>query len=110
RLVHPNGLAEISWSNKIYLLDIRNTSNYIWVDKFEPKSISEPTPNTNLPNTPSTTATSTVSVSPNKSDVIIGTLSGIVGTAILTIIGILGYKWYQKRNQNSIMRISGDNL
>ncbi|CAG8455430.1 15866_t:CDS:2, partial [Funneliformis caledonium] len=103
RLVHQNGLAELSQSNKIYLLDTRNTSNYIWVDKFEPNSISEPSSNTN---TPSTNTTITAPDSSKTTNVIIGTISGIVVAAALIIIGIFGFKWYQKRKQNKIMRIA----
>ncbi|CAG8648140.1 10102_t:CDS:2, partial [Funneliformis caledonium] len=98
RLVHQNGLVELSQSNKIYLLDPRN---YTWVDKFEPKSISEHTSSNT--NTPSTTSAPDSSKTTN---VIIGTISGIVGAAALIIIGIVGYKWYQKRKQNEIMRIA----
>ena len=86
------------------MLDSRN---YTWVDKFEPKSISEPTSSNK--NTPSTNTTITAPDSSKTTNVIIGTISGIVGAAALIIIGIFGYKWYQKRKQNEIMRIAGDN-
>ncbi|CAI2173888.1 20148_t:CDS:2 [Funneliformis geosporum] len=98
-LTHPNGLAAFSRSNKIFLLDIRN---YTWVDKFEPKSISN-----------STSSNKTSSASPNAVDVdkvntmkvVIGTISGILGTAIFMTIGFLGYKWYQKHKQKEIKEI-----
>ncbi|CAG8452279.1 4763_t:CDS:2 [Funneliformis caledonium] len=82
-LTHQNGLTEIS----IYLLDIYISNNFIWVDKFEHK----PTPsNTILPKP-------TMPPAFPKFNFVIGALSGIVGTAILMMIGILGYKWYQKK-------------
>ncbi|CAG8574954.1 14672_t:CDS:2 [Funneliformis caledonium] len=107
RNTHPNGLTEISRSNKIYLLDTRN---YTWVGKFELKSITVPTPsNTSLPNTSSTTAsTSPKTTADGQKNTIVAAISGIVGTAFVMVIGILGYKWYQKRKQNEIMRIAGD--
>ncbi|CAG8577978.1 3263_t:CDS:2 [Funneliformis caledonium] len=105
-LIHPNGLEKSSMSNKIYLLD---TTNFTWVDKFEPKSITEPTPsNTSLPNTSSTTSSTSPKTTDGLKNTIVAAISGILGTAFVILIGILGYKWYQKRKQNEIMRIAGD--
>ena len=44
-------------------------------------------------------------------EVVIGTISGIVGTAILMTIGFFGYRWHKKRQilkPNDVMRIYGN--
>ncbi|CAG8443628.1 13447_t:CDS:2 [Funneliformis caledonium] len=80
-----------------------------------PELLVKPTPineTISLSNSPSITTDSatTANTSINKSSkVIIGTISGIVGVTILLVIGIIRYKWYQKRKHgDKIMRISGN--
>jgi len=77
-ITHPNTVPSENKNSRIYLLDI---SNHTWVDTFEPKSITE---NNNQDK-------------PLK--IVIGIISGILATAILVIIGIFGYRWYQERKQ-----------
>jgi len=102
-------------SSKIYLLDIRN---YTWIDRFEPENIPVPS-NTILKDPSFTTATSSASAKAtdviivrdnsqlNTMKIVIGVISGVVGTAIIMVTGFFSYKWYQGRMQNRIMRISG---
>ena len=95
-------------------MDIRN---YTWVYTFEPS-----TPNTTSSN-PSTTGFNPSTQVPNTLEsnnqlttmkVVIGTLSGVVGTAILMIIGFFGYRWHKKRQtekiqeQDGVLRIYGN--
>ena len=69
-------------------MDVRN---YTWVDRFEPTPLSSTTETHNDNQT---------------IKIVIGTISGIIGTAIF---GILGYKcYYQKRKQKEVIRISGN--
>ncbi|CAG8538976.1 972_t:CDS:1, partial [Funneliformis caledonium] len=100
RLTHLDGLAN-STSKRIYLLD---TTKYTWVDKFEPGST--PT-STSLSKSPSKTTTASSNTS-NTINVVIGTISGICGTAILMTIGFLGYIRYQKRNHNICQNFSSN--
>jgi len=102
-------------SSKIYLLDIRN---YTWIDRFEPENMPAPS-NTTLKDPSLTTATSSASAKAtdvimarddnqlNTLKIVIGVISGVVGTAVIMITGFFGYKWYQRRMQNRIIRISG---
>jgi len=85
--------------------------NYTWVDRFEPENIPEST------TTSSTSATSTnIVIIPgndqsDKIKIIIGVISGVVGTAVIMITGFFGYKRYQNRQnkrQNEIIRIPGN--
>ncbi|CAG8574992.1 1457_t:CDS:2 [Funneliformis caledonium] len=83
--------------------------NYTWVGKFELKSITVPTPsNTSLPNTSSTTASTSPKTIDGQKNTIVAAISGILGTTFVMLIGFLGYKWYQKRKQNEILRIVGE--
>ena len=102
-------------SSKIYLLDIRN---YTWVDRFEPENIPAPS-NTTLTDPSLTTATSSASAKAtdvimvrddnqlNTLKIVIGVIGGVLGTAVIMITGFFGYKWYQRRMKNRIIRISG---
>src|SRR5205823_4263107 len=96
-ITQPNA-RPVSTNANIYIMDTRN---YTWVNTFEPENISKPSPTTPITST----------TSENKLDVVIGTISGIVGTAVLIAIGIFGYKWYkrhQRGRQDEIMRIHGN--
>ncbi|CAI2166170.1 3826_t:CDS:2 [Funneliformis geosporum] len=106
QLTFPNGLEERISSKNIYLLD---TKNYSWVDKFDPITSNTTSPSPS-PTTTNTTLSDTAKTNNVQLNTIIGTISGILCTAILMTIGIFGYKWYQKRKQSEIMRIFGDGL
>ena len=91
-------------------MDIRN---FTWVNTFELKSTSSD------PSTPisPTTSAKTTNPSENLSDgknqlsinVVIGIVaSAIIGTVAFMTMGIFGYKWYQRKRHNDIMRIHGN--
>ena len=92
-------------------MDIRN---YTWVNSFEPENMAKST--TSTPISPTTSA-KTTNPSENPSDinnqlpikVVIGIVIGtIFGTAAFMTIGFFGYKQYQRKRQNEIMRIHGN--
>ena len=106
------------YSSKIYLLDIRN---YTWVYTFEPSTSSNATsPNTSTASVssanPSTQASTTTNASESNNQlitmkIVIASISGIFGTAILMSIGFLGHRWYKKRQilkRSNVMRIYGN--
>ena len=87
-------------------MDIRN---FTWVNTFEPKSPSTPIS--------PTTSAKTTNPSENPSDinnqlpikVVIGIVIGTMfGTVAFMTIGFFGYKQYQRKRQNEIMRIPGN--
>ena len=72
-----------------------DTRSYTWVDRFEPETIPEPAPSSEL----------------NIMKIVIGVIGGVVGIAVIMITGFFGYKLYQDRRNkkwNEIIRIPGN--
>ncbi len=99
-ITQPNSELLESMNPNIYIMDIRN---YTWL---EPTNV---LPNLTQPST-------TPSISPNQFNnklvtikIIIGVISAIVGIVIIIISGIFCYKSFQNRQNNGIIRISGNN-
>ncbi|GES94840.1 hypothetical protein GLOIN_2v1642012 [Rhizophagus clarus] len=48
---------------------------------------------------------------PEITKIVIGTVSGVVGTALIMSFGMISYKWYQRRQNrwDDVMRIPGNN-
>ena len=96
-------------------MDIRN---YTWVYAFEPSTPSNATsPNTSTTSVsnanPSTQASTTTNASESNNQlttmkVVVATISSIFGTAILMTIGFFGYRYYQRRRPNEVMRVHGN--
>ena len=90
-ITQPNGYPLEDKNSKIYLLDIRN---YTWVSAFEPSlpsNTTSPNPSTSISNNPSVpTSTNAIASESNNQlttmKIVISTMSGIFGTAILMII------------------------
>ena len=76
----------------IYIMDIRN---YTWVSTFNLPYQRAPNPTTSTSTRPTNTSDTDVN---SQLEIVIGTIGGIIGAAILMAAGIFGYKWY-KRNQ-----------
>ena len=123
-ITQPNGLPLANKNSKIYLLDIRS---YTWVYTFEPSTSSNPSNSSTTSSNPSNSSTtsdpSKTSAKNNDSTqtsfasepnqlttmkIVIAAIGGVLGTIILIAIGIFGYKMYQKRQKNDIMRIYGN--
>ena len=119
-ITQPNGPPLANKNSKIYLLDIRS---YTWVYTFEPSLSSNATSsNPSTPSNPSTSNPSTqTSTNINASDsnnqlmtmkIVIGTMSGIFGTAILMTIGFFGYLWHKRRHREEgpggVLRVYGN--
>ena len=117
-ITQPNGPSFEKQNSKIYLLDIRS---YTWVYTFEPST--PPNPSSNPSNSSTTPDPSKTSAKNNDSTqtsfasepnqlttmkIVIAAIGGVLGTIILIAIGIFGYKMYQKRQKNDIMRIYGN--
>jgi hypothetical protein len=105
-------------NSKIYLLDIRT---YTWVYTFEPsKPPNNTSSNPSTPSNPSTTSAKNnyqTQISANDSEsnnpltkiiIITSAICGILGTVILMIIGFFGYRLYQRRQQNEVLRVYGN--
>ena len=73
-----------------------DTRNYTWVNTFEPES----TFSTPMSPTTSSKTLTTVGIS----------IGVILGTAIFMTAGFFGYKWYQRKRQNEIIRIHGSHI
>ncbi|CAG8632533.1 4802_t:CDS:1 [Funneliformis mosseae] len=116
---HP---LEIMNTN-VYLLDLRT---FTWVNSFNPTNLS-PTIIINPMNTTSSVQiTETSSIASNNSlnpnnlldpfeeyqqlttlKVVVGTISGIFGTAFLMTVGFLIYRWDKKRIKSETLNIPG---
>ena len=102
-------------SSKIYMFDVRS---YTWVYTYEPStnSTNTSTTTTSIPTQTSATTTITSPPEPNNQlttmKVVIGTISGIFGTATLIAIGFFGYRCHQRRQRErlNIMRVHGNAL
>ena len=90
-----------------YILDIRN---FTWVTRFQPEQ--DPT----LPNAATKIATSSPTSPSNPNDKSddngkkTGIIIGIVGLSfgVSTIVGVLGYKFYKKRQYNRAIPTPGN--
>ena len=95
-----------SMNSDLYIMDIRN---YTWHSSFDPTSATTQTqPSNNRPTTVNNPQSDSSNLATMK--MVIGITSG-VGTAILMITGIFGYKWYrnrQNRSRNDILKIPGN--
>src|SRR5688572_21701038 len=109
-ITQPIGDPLANANSKIYLLDVRN---YTWVDTFEPST----PPSTTSSNPSATDIPSTNTNIPQSNNqlttmkVVIASMSGIFGTAILMTIGFFGFRWYKSRQlkkQNEVLRVYGN--
>ena len=87
-----------STESDILLLDISNNDEYIWTNDFDlsPPS-STPMNQTNSTYSPTPTSTSTQQPDDNKPALIGAIVGSLLGGALLSLGGLLLYKWNKKR-------------
>src|SRR6266542_5798720 len=94
-ITQPNSESELSNPN-IYIMDIRS---YVWVNSFE--ITSNKTDNSQNPQPDNNELKSELV----RMKIIIASVGGIVGVAIIIVCGFLIYKWNKKRNEQPTLII-----